>query len=1228
MRRYHRWIRKQYRSVWQVKLSDLALSLASRSGLHKTFDRDRRSAFVTMDFEASMGRQATGSGQQLQVSIAKVHAVMQPSSIGELGDFVDHLQAEVLIRKEQRATELAEFKEKTKSLMRSLDVKIGETQVAEASWLDMYTFSLAIRNIGVAFPLTLNQNLQMPRSTSQDTAAVRAFLFSIKSLEFGTEQGESGQAAMKGFSFQFVSRFRQSNATDFSGDTHKTRNRLVYPEMTAHLHSERVSGSRRIRIGADVSGFILDVDSTIPDFISSLIDVYRHGKDRMERLANNIPRSSPNAEKLPHIETVATEKQYRALPTSNVLASLTFASGKVRMHSRQHGITSSRARPLSTLIYGLSEEPVLGAEEFDLPVVSVWIEFRATPASRKLSVSTTRSEPSTLLFKSTIHSSQNTLRPTLLPFLSELMDNVENHMRQSSWRNSQISPARTHELLPSVTTGAIPARDSDPVSSMKISFSLRIDQSKLHLTCRPDANVVAGLHWDSGGFIVNISRGAQHISFTGTVGGLTVWLRHGFLSEDCVRLDARNLAFAIAFAKVESQPDKVSTSVSVVVDTEFSGGIRFSRLQDVLCFKAVWLDRIPVFAGRSISSPGMESSKSAGSSILGTSSSAKQELTTAVLMRLRQVHLDIDLGQSITNIKLKLDDTLIRTKITEASAELSLSITKLSILATGNVSGQADLPDFRFQTIRKSESHHDNMAGSRMLDLTMTSGGLNIKLESEYHELIHYRAEPLAIMIFDDWSRIAPEIPVDDRRVHLSFVVSGTEVVAVMNVGTIPKLVSYVNKFTANLETQREGARRESKALGTASTPKPNNPLSAVASVMLKSARTRLKESEAGFSYVIGQRMSLKLNVLRLVVFPRSMRDAELAQFIGEDVHARLDRLVESDIMPAKRDLQLSFSSITISKVNQLHHTLVTKDPNAKDQLVDTRQWLASLVKGAPEAIIFALPSMDMRMRSAESIDDGKRVLSYDFSSKFSKEGVKNAEDIYISLNMSLYSWLTVLRKSFAREMEQVQAAADVRVGPTSLAQPALSMSVRRKSPDILPSSQEESDAEAVEQPPTRPGRGSVSIPHSRSFPYPAHTVDDMIMPPAMQTSIPKAVTSPTPPSKAAMTGIAEATAAMPSAPTKKTLGITYVPKERHIERLTMRQLGEATPDVMHPFFMKKAGFSLEDSLPQYVHEYATMPTEEIMKVLLKLYSKQLARTVDEPSETKGLHSVSREPSD
>ena len=123
-------------------------------------------------------------------------------------DRFDWKQAEVLIRQERRATELEEFKEKTKSLMKSLDVKIGEPKASpDKSFLELYNISIVIRNVGVAFPLTLARDLQMPRSGSLDDSTVRAFLFSVKTIEFGTQLGQSGQASMAGFSFQFVSRY-------------------------------------------------------------------------------------------------------------------------------------------------------------------------------------------------------------------------------------------------------------------------------------------------------------------------------------------------------------------------------------------------------------------------------------------------------------------------------------------------------------------------------------------------------------------------------------------------------------------------------------------------------------------------------------------------------------------------------------------------------------------------------------------------------------------------------------------------------------------------------------------------------------------------------------------------------------------------------------------------------------------------------------------------------------
>ncbi|KAH9929533.1 uncharacterized protein BXZ73DRAFT_47994 [Epithele typhae] len=1217
------------RSMWHVKLSDLALSLASQASIGTPSHRDRRSAFVRVDAEASMGKKTHSALPHLDVKINKIHAVMQPSSIGQLGDFFDHLQAEVLIQKEQRANDLEEFKEKTKSLMKSLDVKLGETSTSERSLLELYTASIIIQNIGVAFPLTLARDLQMSRSGSHDDNAVRAFLFSIKSLKFGTQSGENGQASMSNFSFQFVSRFRQNNPADFSGESHKTRNRLVYPEMTANIRSEHAGDARRVCVFAEVDGFVLDVDSTIPDFISSLLDVYRQGKDRVERLAGAVPRPSPSIETPPPTDTTQTEQRYSALPTSNILASLTFSSGKVRMHSRDSSSQPPRSRPLSTLLYGRSDDSN-GAEEFNLPEVSVWGEFRATPAVHKLSSTGQAAEPSTLMFKSTIHSSQNTLRPTLLPFLSELMNKIEDHMRTANAPGPPASPGPKSGLLPPIATTPITpiptpeelsTRPSDPVSSMKISFSLRIDQSKLLLTCRPDANVIGGLHWDSGGFVVNIAPGARRISFTGTVGGLTVSLKHGFLSEDCVKLDARNLNFSVAFAKLQ-QKNRTLSSISVVLDTEFSGGLRFSRFQDVLCFKAVWLDRIPAIGGAALSTPvdrlppptsALPIPVASHGSVTGLAE--KQELTTAVLVRLRQVELDVDLGQSISNVKLTLDDTTVRTKITEVLSELSLAIGKFSIVASGNLSGHADMPDFHFQTVRRQDLQYAKRAGGRMLDLSMTSGVFTVKLDSEYHELIRYRAEPISIYIFDDWSDISSDIAPKDRRVNLDFVVTGSDILAIMTVGTIPKLVSYANKFRSNLETQKEGARRESKAFRIANTPKPDNPLSAVANAMIKSARSRLKEHETGLCYAIGQRMSLKLQRLRLVVFPRSMRDPELAQFVGEDVHARLQRLIWTDNEPAQRTLQLYFSGMTVSRYNQLHHSIALKDTNG---YVDSREWLSAVMAHSSEAIIFGLPSMDMRMYSEEpqeSQDDGvRRKLEYDFGSSFSKASARDAEDIYISLNMSLYSWLTVLRKTFAREMEAAQLSS----GGVGTSVAAVPLASRKKHESISSPLATDKDRPSGTERSRAKKRGSIS---SRPIPLTLHSADDASQLVPLRPPQPSASVSPSATlSLASCSSPPSSDISPPSAPAtlkSVTTGLLYVPKSRKIERLTMRQLGEATPDVMHPFFMKKAGFNLEDSLPQYVHEYATLPTEEIMKMLLKLYTRQLTRTsTDSPTSS------------
>ena len=516
------------------------------------------------------------------------------------------------------------------------------------------------------------------------------------------------------------SSFRQSVPEDFIADRHQTRNRLVYPEMKAQLRSSSTGTARKIWVGANVNGFILDLDSTIPNYVFALIDVYRQGKERVERLSANVPRTSTTAKP-------SLEKHYTAIPTSNMVANLTFLSGKVRLYSgNASSLFKSKSLTLNALLE-LSDEQVLGlgAEVFNLPMVSVWAEYRATPASQKrIQVD---DHPSIVIFKSTVHPSQNTLRPTLLPFFNELINHVETRMRKVSSRSRPVVSTPLSSSIP------LPLKEGKmgSASSMHICFSLRIDRSKLELTCQPDVNVVAGLYWESGGFVVNVSPGAQNLSFSGSISGLTVGLKHGFLSEDCVNLDARNLGFSVNCTKTESHTGNGVSSISVVLDTELLGGVRFSRLQDVLCFKAVWLDRIPIF---NTPSP-LETRTALGPTI---DDQARGSLSTVILLRIRRIKLHVDLGQSISTVDLELQQAVLRTKLTGNFNEVFIFIGDLSVIASGNLSGRARVPSFVFQTIRRSEGGSDSSGRSRMLELRLTSGELVAVLESDHQQLLHY----------------------------------------------------------------------------------------------------------------------------------------------------------------------------------------------------------------------------------------------------------------------------------------------------------------------------------------------------------------------------------------------------------------------------------------------------------------------------------------------------------
>jgi hypothetical protein len=516
--------------------------------------------------------------------------------------------------------------------------------------------------------------------------------------------------------------FRPSLFSDYDGLTHATHNRIVYPEMTAQLRTEKVNENTRLSIVADVSGFILDLDSSLPDYIFSLVDVYQHGKQQVERINASIPSSTSRDVPLATNPPKATD-----LPAADVCGSVTFRSGKIRLHSSSD-MPSPRGRTVSFTRNNIAFSE-LGTDIIKLPEVTVWTEYHG--ASTVSCADANAERPyAELMFKSTIHSSQNTLFPAnILPFLSEFNTHLETRMKQQPGRSS--SPPTLPDLGGS--NDSVPITSSTP-ANLRISVGLQIDKSHLELTCQPDVNVNAGVHWESGGFFLSLEPGMRQMSFSGAVKGLAVSLRHGFLSEACATVEARGLTFSTSFSK---EYDGAPT-ISLLVDTELVGGLRFSRLQDLLCFKAVWLDRIPVFSGPPINEAS-PTTPVAAAAVTKSEDGPSSPFLTALCVRVRRFNLDVDLGQSISVVALHLEQIVVQTRLTHISSELQFLVGNMDIQAVGNISGRADVPNFMFRTTRVMESAHAELPGHRMLQLEMTSGPLNIALESEHQDLLKYR---------------------------------------------------------------------------------------------------------------------------------------------------------------------------------------------------------------------------------------------------------------------------------------------------------------------------------------------------------------------------------------------------------------------------------------------------------------------------------------------------------
>ncbi|GAA5841695.1 hypothetical protein JCM9279_000733 [Rhodotorula babjevae] len=1028
---------------WQAVVQNLALSLAQRTtldddrngvddaALDTSADRRYRLAFFRLNLNVSnadvhlpdlpgLGSSSDADTPHLHVRLPRVHAVIQPNAIEALGDLVDHYVQEMQDRRTSRRQDIEALQTR---VVQTLDIK--DDDKAKPSWLSTCVLSVEAQSIGVAIPLSDEgvAGISAVREKRRHKSAQSrpAFLVSLASVQFGAQKGSAGCACISRFSANFVGDFDQGRKEDFDGDTHQSLNRIVLPDMTCTLRSPQ---GEPVIVHSKVSGLEVDLEPTVVAFAFALIDVYRLSHERFAKFAPDLSPSlgtdTPSRPALCPTRTASSA----AAATPAVQATFEFASGTIRMHSHVHvagggkdGVTpptspGRRPKPhrrgkslgeFATLRHAPGKAPLEATPDvFRLPALSMWAEYRDDDDE---------AIDSRLHVDCVIHKSHNTLYPTLLPFISAVVQQVKVRALPVATATAAAAPETTssHDLSPiaesptspSSGAGAAPLDDfAAPLGKLQLTISLRIDQSKLEISCLPAAEVTARLTWESGGFFFSTSPQTKGVTFAVSVDGVSAGLRHLFSPEDCLSLEAKGLAASLSFGALEGADSPTARLLSVVVNLpDVSASMNFRHLQDWLCLKAVWIDRIdlgPVVP--SFETPTTTVPTSAASSLAASS------VTALVRAEMGSLRFACDFGPAIGRITFVAQRMAMRYRqAPEVSREFSFEFESLESSGQGRAGGTARVDGLRFfNRMREHDCANDVMTDATdLLNLRIELGKIEATVEYEFHRILVLDGDPVVFEVLDDWSHARDHDPALSLRIKVdggTFSLLGTT-------ATVATVLGVGQRIGALVDEKRAAA--DAVIAGAGLPPRPTSASkaeSAISRVASRLGQDGGGDGSPACPVRIVNHLEFNVEAIRLAMFQDRWNDGDVYRAdAGSGFRAKLVRDVDAQ-QQVHRNLSLYLGFFSIRRVA---HRKVT--PTEEGQFgVD--EWYA-LLRKSKETNIMKHAATDVKMESWEV--PGSFLIRHRFDLAFGGQ-------LDVALNWALLRNLSALSTQYRLQMDRI----------------------------------------------------------------------------------------------------------------------------------------------------------------------------------------------------------------
>lgn len=423
--------------------------------------------------------------------------------------------------------------------------------------------------------------------------------------------------------------------------------------------------------------------------------------------------------------------------------------------------------------------------------------------------------------------------------------------------------------------------------------------------------------------------------------------------------------------------------------------VNFRQLQDFLCFKALWLDRleqiVPLAEGQN--KPTLVAKDA-------TVRKSNATMTTAVLARVQQIKMTFMLGHSIGTVDISASMLLGRLhQVPLHSRSFSVDLQTLEILAKGRLAGNLKTDGLYFETSLHDIVHAQKSDLQNCTNISAFIGKTDASLEFDYRKTLLMRTEPIRLGVIDNWTRLT-----SDNELGLEFSLRFGSFNVIVTTQTIPTIV----KLGKDMERLIEDRRTKARTILQSQVSSKTATKLVSAKIDLKEARETWKAGAVLPSAIpegtkVVSRIELEADRLRFAVFLHHFTDQEAFRADAGEVKAVLSRTLNDQKVVRDLDLHLGFFSVIKIRPKQ-------RVTPAQEQENSIQDWF-DLMRIASDRNIFKFPTSQAKMASTQ--EDNTNRIYHRFSLVFTGQ-------VDISLNYALLKQLGALLAAYHDGMKRI----------------------------------------------------------------------------------------------------------------------------------------------------------------------------------------------------------------